>query len=63
MSKRLFVGNLFPEVTSDDLTRLFGKFGNVDGVEVKTKKDIDGNVVNTFAFINIQMDDFGLRYI
>jgi len=58
--KRLFVGNLFPEVTSDDLEKKFSSFGEVSKIEIKTKKDIDGNVAQTFAFIDINCGENGI---
>jgi len=58
--KRLFVGNLFPAVTEQDLLDRFAKFGTVSKVEIKTKKDIDGKVIDTFAFIDLGVSDGGL---
>jgi RNA recognition motif-containing protein len=52
-SKRLYVGNLFPEVTSDQLKERFQRYGAVESAEVKHKTDIDGNPIQTFAFVNI----------
>ena len=40
---RLFVGGLFEGVTSEDLKQRFSRFGNVDDVEIKVRKDDDGN--------------------
>jgi len=60
-SKRLFVGNLFDSVTEDDLVERFSKFGAVTKVEVKTKKDIDGKVKDTFAFIDLGVSSVGLN--
>jgi len=59
-SKRLFVGNLFPEVANQDLQKRFEKFGKIDNIEIKTKKDIDGKVVSTFAFVDLNVSDRGL---
>jgi len=56
-NKRLFVGNLFPEVSQDDLQERFSKFGSVSKIEIKNKKDIDGNISQTFAFIDIGVSD------
>ena len=52
-SKRFYVGNLFPDVGQDDLDKLFSKYGQVDKVEIKTKTDIDGKVMTTFAFVTV----------
>ena len=107
-NKRLFVGNLFPEVTSEDLEKKFSRyhklssrnhsihychcmqkltipstspfmslfvqfifimvafynsltrFGSISKVEIKTKKDIDGNVAQTFAFVDISCGESGV---
>ena len=52
-SKRFFVGNLFPEVGGGDLAKLFGRFGSSVSAEIKSKRDIDGNVASTFAFVTV----------
>ena len=54
-SKRFYVGNLFQGVSEIDLRKLFMKYGNVENVEIKNKKDIDGNNIATFAFVTIGM--------
>ena len=36
------------------------RFGSVSKVEIKTKKDIDGAVVQTFAFIDLKCDNNGV---
>eukprot|EP00092_Neocalanus_flemingeri_P004562 GFUD01004913.1.p1 GENE.GFUD01004913.1~~GFUD01004913.1.p1 ORF type:complete len:609 (+),score=217.04 GFUD01004913.1:38-1864(+) len=59
-SKRLFVGNLYPEVNQEDLEQRFSKFGSVAKIEIKNKKDIDGKITQTFAFIDIGVTDSGL---
>jgi len=59
-SRRLYVGNLFPEVTDDDIKKRFSKFGSVTKVEIKSKRDIDGEVTETFAFIDLGSGDRGL---
>ena len=51
--KRFYVGNLPEAVTEIDLNKLFSKYGKVAQSEVKTKKDIDGAVKNTFGFITL----------
>jgi len=59
-SKRLYVGNLCPQITSDELKDKFKKFGEVEGAEVKHKTDIDGNPIQTFGFVNIQISESDL---
>jgi len=56
-SKRLYVGNLYPEVTQQELKRQFTKYGAVQGVEIKHKKDMDGKPIQTFAFVDMSMSD------
>ena len=36
------------------------RFGSVSKIEIKNKKDIDGNISQTFAFIDIGVSDSGL---
>ena len=50
---RLFIGNLFNEASKDDLDRLFKEFGGAQKVDIKAKKDIEGNVLTTFAFVDL----------
>ncbi|XP_059086844.1 nucleolar protein 8-like [Tigriopus californicus] len=59
-NKRLFVGNLLPDVASGDLERLFGRYGRVTNVEIKNKTDIDGKITSTFAFISADMTEESL---
>jgi len=51
--KRFYVGNLPEAVSEIDLNKLFGKYGKVAQSEVKTKKDIDCAVKNTFGFVTV----------
>ena len=51
--KRLFVGNLNADVTREDLKKLIGKFGDVTSVDIKTKNDVEGNPLTTFAFVEV----------
>lgn len=57
-NKRLFVGNLPPNVTEKDLANEFSSYGKVVAVDVKTK---EGNANNKFGFVNIEMDDYMTR--
>ena len=52
-SKRFYVGNLFNEVSEQDLKKLFKNFGQVDKIEIKQKNDVDGNVMTKFAFVTV----------
>ena len=52
-TKRFYVGNLSKEIKEADLEKLFKKFGPVETVNIKTKSDIDGNVLTTFAFVTL----------
>ena len=38
----------------------FFSFGEISKIEIKTKKDIDGNVSQTFAFIDINCRENGI---
>ena len=52
-SRRFYVGNLSTEVKDNDITKLFGKFGAVDKIEIKNKTDVEGNILTTFAFVSM----------
>ena len=56
-AKRFYVGNLFHNVNEQDLQKLFVKYGSVTNVEIKSKQDIDGNKIATYAFITINLKD------
>ncbi len=52
-SSRFYVGNLFQTVTEHELKSLFERFGTINKIEIKNKRDVDGNVSGTFAFVSI----------
>ena len=54
-AKRFYVGNLFHDVSESNLSKLFSKHGKVQNVEIKSKRDIDGNNIATFAFVTLEM--------
>jgi hypothetical protein len=35
----------------------FIRFGTVSNVEIKTKQDLDGNTVQTFAFVDLNTSE------
>lgn len=47
LGRRLFIGGLFPEVTKDELQQRFAPFGHINSVEIKIRKDYDGNYLKT----------------
>ncbi|XP_077385114.1 nucleolar protein 8 isoform X2 [Festucalex cinctus] len=58
---RLYVGGLSHSVTQKDLTDRFGKFGNVEDVELRTRRDDEGVPYKTFAYIDLNISDTDLR--
>ena len=52
-SKRFYVGNLTSDISESELRGLFDRFGEVEAIDVKHKKDIDGKVTATFSFVKI----------
>lgn len=56
MRKRLFVGNLVFTVTDRDLKERFARFGDVDNVELHTKKDEFGKPLKMFAYVDLNID-------
>nr|XP_061796485.1 nucleolar protein 8-like isoform X2 [Nerophis lumbriciformis] len=59
--QRLYVGGLSHTITQKDLKDRFGKFGGVEDVELRTRKDDDGVPYKTFAYINIKISDTDLK--
>ena len=61
-TKRLFVGNLFADVAEKDLKKLLGEHGTLTSADIKYRRDVDGKVASTFAFVEMaDMSDVGLR--
>jgi RNA recognition motif-containing protein len=48
--KRLYVGDLAPEVTEDELQRLFDQAGNVESIKLVASRN---NFSQAFAFIEM----------
>ncbi|XP_055326995.1 probable RNA-binding protein CG14230 [Sitodiplosis mosellana] len=60
--KRLFIGNLPPDIQDNELKQEFSYYGAVDKIEIKHKKGPDSDEVqNTFAFVTIGIDDRTLQ--
>ncbi|XP_060062959.1 nucleolar protein 8-like [Ylistrum balloti] len=59
--KRLFVGGLFNNITDSELRDRFSKFGNVDSIEIKTKKNSNGLPEKTFAYLDVNITDENLK--
>jgi len=52
-TKRLFVGNLPHGIADSEVRSQFGNYGKISSLEIKSKKGADGNVIATFAFIDL----------
>uniref|UniRef100_H3CAF5 Nucleolar protein 8 n=1 Tax=Tetraodon nigroviridis TaxID=99883 RepID=H3CAF5_TETNG len=59
--QRLYVGGLGHTVTQKDLRDRFGKFGHVEDVELRIRKDAAGVPYKTFGYINISISDANLK--
>ncbi|XP_005917854.1 nucleolar protein 8 [Haplochromis burtoni] len=59
--RRLYVGGLSHTVTEKDLKDRFGKFGAVEDVELRTRKDSEGVPYKTFGYVNINISDADLK--
>uniref|UniRef100_A0A3B4EWM3 RRM domain-containing protein n=1 Tax=Pundamilia nyererei TaxID=303518 RepID=A0A3B4EWM3_9CICH len=59
--RRLYVGGLSHTVTEKDLKDRFGKFGAVEDVELRTRKDPEGVPFKTFGYVNINISDPDLK--
>ncbi|XP_072181936.1 uncharacterized protein [Diadema setosum] len=59
--KRLFVGGLHQSVTEQEVRDRFSRHGTISSVEIKTKKDLRGNPVKTFAYLDICLPESELK--
>ncbi|XP_071511345.1 nucleolar protein 8-like [Diadema antillarum] len=59
--KRLFVGGLHLSVTEQEVRDRFSRHGTISSVEIKTKKDLRGNPVKTFAYLDICLPESELK--
>uniref|UniRef100_A0A3B4WY48 Nucleolar protein 8 n=1 Tax=Seriola lalandi dorsalis TaxID=1841481 RepID=A0A3B4WY48_SERLL len=59
--RRLYVGGLSHSITQKDLKDRFGKFGDVQDVELRTRRDEEGVPYKTFSYINIDISDADLK--
>nr|XP_057911691.1 nucleolar protein 8 isoform X2 [Doryrhamphus excisus]XP_057911692.1 nucleolar protein 8 isoform X2 [Doryrhamphus excisus] len=59
--QRLYVGGLSHTITQKDLKDRFGKFGGVEDVEIRTRRDDEGIPYKTFAYVNINISDTDLK--
>ncbi|GAB6029189.1 nucleolar protein 8 [Chamberlinius hualienensis] len=60
-STRLFVGGLYAGVTEDKLRQKFSKFGEIEGIEIKSKAhQVEADQSTVFAFINIKIKPISL---
>ncbi|KAK5871988.1 hypothetical protein PBY51_012724 [Eleginops maclovinus] len=59
--QRLYVGGLSHTITQKDLKDRFGKFGQVEDVELRTRTDDEGVPYKTFSYININITDADLK--
>ncbi|CAB1427763.1 unnamed protein product [Pleuronectes platessa] len=59
--QRLYIGGLSHTITQKDLKDRFGKFGEVQDVELRTRRDDDGVPYKTFSYININISEADLK--
>ncbi len=55
MGKKLFVGNLKPDVTAGDLMGLFAAHGTVEAARIAV--DLDGGRSKGFGFVKMKTDE------
>ncbi|XP_033746768.1 nucleolar protein 8-like isoform X2 [Pecten maximus] len=60
-TKRLFVGGLYNNIAESELRDRFSKFGDVDNIEIKTKKNSDGVPEKTFAYLDVNITEENLK--
>ena len=55
-SLRLFVGKLSKKVDENNLKEKFEKYGKITKITLKENKDLEENLIDKFAFINIESE-------
>lgn len=55
--QRLFVGNIPPGTSEQELQQEFSAYGSVTAIDLKSKPNPLNDSVDTFAFVNIELDD------
>ncbi|XP_058453058.1 probable RNA-binding protein CG14230 [Malaya genurostris] len=55
--QRLFVGNIPADTNEQELKQEFSAYGTVKAIDLKCKPNALSNSVDTFAFVNIELDD------
>lgn len=58
---RLFVGGLDKTVSQEDLQSHLSNYGAVASIDFKEKNDFDGNVIQRFAYVNIEADHYQIQ--
>lgn len=53
---RLFIGGLDKSVSQDVLQSHISNYGSIASIDFKEKNDFDGNVIQRFAYVNIEAD-------
>lgn len=58
VNKRIFIGNLPPDINEIDINRKFSSYGKINSIDIKQRKEgLNKNVSPIFAFVNIEIDD------
>lgn len=61
-TKRIFISDLPPNITEEDIKEKFSKFGSVSSLEIKQRKQITiKNKYPTYAYINLNIDNYSLQ--
>ncbi|GJQ76196.1 hypothetical protein Trydic_g1939 [Trypoxylus dichotomus] len=61
-TKRIFISDLPPNLTEDDLKEKFSKFGSIDSLEVRHRKQISArNKYPTYAYVTLNTDHYNLQ--
>jgi len=60
---RVFLGNLPEHSTEEDVRQRLLKYGTVDSVEIKHKKEFGKDtIVSTFAYVNLETEELTLQH-
>ncbi|CAH1784302.1 unnamed protein product [Owenia fusiformis] len=59
--QRLFIGGLYPDITSSQLEARFKMFGDIKSVSIQSKKGETPDQNKTFAYINLKTTDGNIK--
>ncbi|CAL1541803.1 unnamed protein product [Lymnaea stagnalis] len=61
VTKRFYIGGLASDVSADEITERFSRFGKVRNVSLKSRTDDEGNHIKSFAHLDMETDEAKMK--